>query len=242
MTTSRVIILLLLSVRAHGYLLNPKSTTGEVVERQYYTVSYNEFYEQSEWVAYDLNPEMILGPQKRTGRFKKDPLVSTQTAHPNDYRGSGYDRGHLAPAGDMKLNYKSMIDSFYMSNVSPQAPGFNRGTWRTLENLVRKWVLDNDCDCFVMTGPVLTADLKNIPGTTIAIAKFFYKIVYNRETEEVLSFLLPAKKVKFDPIKYATPIDDIEELTGIDFLPHLDDETERVVEMNTLDSIILEVF
>ena len=81
----------------------------------------------------------------RTNDFREDQInVSTGTAYLEDYRGSGYDRGHLAPAEDFEWSAEAMSDSFFMSNMSPQDPSFNRGIWKRLENRVRTWALEND--------------------------------------------------------------------------------------------------
>ena len=79
---------------------------------------------------------------KRKNDFRIDPVVKTVSATPADYRNSGYDRGHLCPAGDMAFSEIAMSESFYMSNISPQVPSFNRGIWKTLEQKVRDWSLD----------------------------------------------------------------------------------------------------
>jgi endonuclease G, mitochondrial len=85
-----------------------------------------------------LTPELINGSQDRTDDFRPDPAVSTASASLNAYKGSGYDRGHLCPAADMKLNQTSMSETFFLSNMSPQVEGFNRGIWSTLEDQVRE--------------------------------------------------------------------------------------------------------
>jgi endonuclease G len=113
--------------------LLPKSTTGQIITHKYYTLSYSENDEQPYWVAYLLTSSMVNGNTKRTEDFRKDPLVSTGSAELSDYRRSDYDRGHLCPAGDMTINSEAMSETFYLSNMSPQAPSFNRGIWQQLE-------------------------------------------------------------------------------------------------------------
>lgn len=104
----------------------PKSE-GEIIRHKYYTLSYNEDHEQANWVHYKLNPTLLDGTMPRINSFKADPNVSTKSAELSDYKGSGYDRGHLAPAGDIKYSKESMIESFFLSNMSPQNPSFNGG-------------------------------------------------------------------------------------------------------------------
>lgn len=213
-------------------ILLPESTTGQVIHHSYYSLSYSEDHEQAEWVAYRLNPEMVLGTQSRTNDFREDPYVDTGSAGPQDYRSSGYDRGHLAPAGDMKLNLESMSESFYMSNMSPQRPGFNRGIWRRLEEKVRSWVLERECDCYVVTGSILFNGLEKIPGTDISIPDYYYKIVIdtNPESFNVLAFLMYNEYSDENFDTFAVSINDIEEMTGVDFFSAYDDDFEDYFE------------
>ena len=122
----------------------PYSTTSTVINHNYYSVSYSEKYEQAEWIAYKLTSSMIAGYAERKNNFKEDPLATTRSATLADYKGSGYDRGHLCPAADMKISQEAMNESFYMSNMSPQNAGFNRGVWKRLEEKVRYLVESND--------------------------------------------------------------------------------------------------
>ena len=118
----------------------PQVEEGEVVIRHVgYTLSYNEIHEQANWVAYELTAEEVAGEVERKDAFRADPEVESGSAALADYRGSGYDRGHLAPVADMKWSAEAMAESFYMSNMSPQKPEFNRGIWKKLEMKVRGW-------------------------------------------------------------------------------------------------------
>lgn len=133
-----IIIFLLISkiIIAQEYLpisINP------VIRHEYYTIGYSEKHEQANWVYYSLMPSMLEGKEARTNDFRSDPSILTGSSQLEDYIGSGYDRGHLAPAGDMKLNHTSMSESFYLSNMSPQEATFNRGIWKSLETRVRRW-------------------------------------------------------------------------------------------------------
>ena len=104
----------------------PKSSVKlEIVKRVGYALGYSEKYEQPLWVSYKLTKnETQSKVAKRTNRFKSDPKVTTKSASLKDYRKSGYDRGHLAPAGDMAWSKQAMNESFYLSNMSPQLPRF----------------------------------------------------------------------------------------------------------------------
>src|SRR5699024_5936330 len=104
-----------------------------------YHLRYHETHEQAQWVAYELTASEADGPAGRTNDFREDPSISTGSATLSDYRYSGYDRGHLIPAGDGRWSQAAMSATFLLSNMSPQDPSFNRGDWRTLESKVREW-------------------------------------------------------------------------------------------------------
>lgn len=219
----------------YNYL--PTSTTGEMVQHTYYTMSYNERHEQPEWVAYELTKESIQAPNvRRTGDFRRDPKVSTGSAEREDYRGSGYDRGHLAPAGDMAFNEEAMSESFYMSNMSPQARQFNGGIWRELEELTRDWAYKFK-KLYVVTGPLFDQPAKgSIGDNQVTVPSQYYKVLLDLENPEQkgIAFILD-NQVNFEPLyKFAVPIDVVEARTGIDFFPELmDKELEAELERNS---------
>lgn len=205
----------------------PKSV-GEVIKHTYYTLAYSEDNEQAYWVYYELTPELINGTQSRTDDFRADPLVSTVSASLEDYKGSGYDRGHLCPAGDMKLNKTAMSETFYLSNMSPQVAGFNRGIWSTLEDQVRDWALKYS-KLYVVTGPIFKDNLGEIGTDKVTVPGYYYKVLFDGK-DRMIGFVLPNAKGT-NPIEfYAVSIDSIEDLTGIDFFPELDDQWENQLE------------
>ena len=143
-----------------GYPLT--STTDTIRSYTGFDLGYNEQYEQASWVVYVITREEVeSGQVDRTDNFRPDTSISTGSAELKDYRGSGFDRGHLAPAGDMKWDRTAMSESFLMSNMSPQEPSFNRGIWKRLEEQVRNWAIEKD-SLFVITGPVLESLVSSI--------------------------------------------------------------------------------
>lgn len=173
---------------------------------------------------------MVRGEVKRSNNFKSDPLVSSKSASPSDYKYSGYHKGHLAPAGDMKISSTAMNESFYMSNMSPQDPSFNTGIWRSLEMQVRSWA--NDGSLFIVTGGVLEAGLEAIGANQVAIPKRFYKVIYSPSNGSMIGFLIPNKKGDKKLEEFAIEIDKIELLTGLDFFSQLPDDLENRLEGN----------
>ena len=209
----------------------PSSTTSSVIKHKYYSVSYNEKYEQAEWIAYKLTSAMIAGYAERKNNFKEDPLVSSGSASLADYKGSGYDRGHLCPAADMKISQEAMNESFYMSNMSPQDPSFNRGIWKSLEEKVRSWAA-TETEVYVVTGGILTSVNKTIGANQVGVPQEYYKIVYDYSgnNTKMIGFILPNKKGEKQLPEYVVPVNRIETITGIDFFPQLPDEIEEALE------------
>lgn len=220
------------------YHYYPSSTHGVVVHHQYYSLSYVEKYEQAEWVAYAVTPKHLKRTKYERPKFVQDPKVFTSSAHLNNFKKSGYDRGHLCPAADMKISKKAYEETFYTSNVSPQLPEFNKGVWNRLENKVRYWVTKYD-GLFVITGGVLENDLPTIGQESVAIPKYFYKILLDdsRGKLRAIAFLVPHEKSDRPLYEFVVSIRSIEALTGIDFFYQLpvsiQDEIETTASYKT---------
>ena len=205
----------------------PKSE-GQLIQHSVLTLSYSEPHEQAEWVYYESSAALTEGAYARQNDFRADTQISTESASLSDYRASGYDRGHLAPAQDMKSSALTMSESFLLSNMSPQLPGFNRGvTWRALEDVVHNWGSDN---IIVVTGPVFQDNLGTIGANQVTIPGYYYKVIYKPATQQMIAFLLPHRKEK-SPLQNTTvTVDRLENMTGIDFFPQLEDDLEDRLE------------
>jgi endonuclease G len=224
------LILIIVPYFARGQELLPASTTGEIIRHTYYTLSYSEKNEQAEWVYYELTPSLIKGGQKRTDDYRPDESVPTISAQLEDYRGSGYDRGHLCPAGDMKLNLTAMSESFYLSNMSPQDRDFNAGIWNVLEDQVRRWAFVKG-KIYVVTAGVLTSDMGSIGANRVTVPKYYYKIIYDPAGQgNMIAFLMPNVNSSLPLRNFMVSVDYVENLTGLDFFPDLPDSTENLLE------------
>jgi endonuclease G, mitochondrial len=204
----------------------------QVISHAAYSLSYNENYEQADWVSYTLTRENLINKENmRRDNFKPDPKVKTGSAHPDDYKKSGYDRGHLAPAADFSWSETAMDESFYMSNMSPQVPSFNRGIWKKLEDQVRTWALENQ-RVFIVTGPILEKDLPTIGKNNVAVPKYYYKVILDIDEPDIkgIAFIMPNSGSNETLAKYSVSIDSIEKLTSINFFPLLPDSIEEKVE------------
>lgn len=220
---------------ADEYFL-PESSTGDIIQHTYFTLSYSEEHEQAEWVAYILTRENLDKPwSDRQDNFMPDPKVKTGSATPDDYRGSGYDRGHLVPAADLSFDPAGMAESFYMSNISPQSRNFNQGIWRELEELTRSWAKKSK-KLYVVTGPVLTQALKGTIGENeVSIPSAYFKVLLDISEPEMkgIGFILP-NEVNYDPLyKFAVSIDEVEAKIGLNLFPDLmSPELEEALEAN----------
>jgi endonuclease G, mitochondrial len=210
----------------------PKTDPNQIViTHNGFALLYSEAHEQASWVAYELTREETNKKYERTDKFIVDQKVKTGTASDKDYAGSGYDRGHLAPASDMGWSATAMAESFYYSNMSPQTPSFNRGVWKRLEALVRTWAIDS-YSVYIVTGPVLTSGLPSIGPNGVSVPNYYYKVIldYNEPSIKGIAFVIPNTGSK-DPLQqFAVSIDNVEKLTGIDFFPSLPDDEEGLIE------------
>ena len=204
---------------------------AEVVKHTAYSFQYNEEHEQADWVAYTLIDNMLNNEIERSDDFRVDTMVSTGSAELSDYRRSGYDRGHLAPAADMKITDETMSESFFMSNMSPQKPGFNRGVWKKLEQKVRDWASIYDT-LYVVTGPVLEEGLETIGENEVSIPNKYYKalLVYKIDLQTGIGFVLENESSSEELKNFAVTIDSVEKLTSIDFFEKLPDGFENQIE------------
>jgi endonuclease G len=213
-----LLVFLSLSLNVKAQLPRLINLNDQIVKRNGFILSYNESHEQANWVFYKLTPEDVkCDNAKRKNYFKVDYNISTESATLTDYKGSGYDRGHLKPAADATCSQELMNETFLMSNMSPQHPSLNRGMWKTLEGYVR--TLAEGCDSiYVYTGGVLKDDLKKI-GDGVSVPQTFYKVIYEFKDGKMttLCFLLPNKKVEGVLFMYKVTLGEVEKITNIDF-------------------------
>lgn len=204
-----------------------------VVQHTGYTLCYSEEDEQPYWVAYVLTADEVFSDNaQRADNFHEDPAIPTGSATLADYKGSGYDRGHMVPAADLKWSDQAMDDSFYMSNMSPQVGALNRGVWADLESVVRTFAAQNQAIC-VVTGPVLTdGPYKKIGVNGVSVPNYYYKAIldYTGPEHKAIGFLLANEGSKASLQSFAVTIDEIEEITGLDFFPLLPDDEEMILE------------
>lgn len=215
--------------------LPQKIPNSQIITHKAYTLSFNKINNVANWVAYELTSEETKSVVKRNDKFVPDPLLTTCSVSNADYKGSGYDRGHLAPSADMCFSYQTMLESFYLSNMAPQNPSFNRGIWSKLEGQVRQWAVDNMA-IYVVTGTVLTKGLPTIGSSRITVPVLFYKVILDYTEPEIkgIAFVVPNQGSKEPLQHYIVTIDSVERLTDTDFFYQLPDDQEKVIE-STVD-------
>jgi endonuclease G len=197
-----------------------------------YSLVYDTVHRLARWVLYQTHREQLENAGvERYNKFHPDPLLWKYTQLEEDYKNSGYDRGHLAPAADMAFSEITMKESFYYSNVSPQVPSFNRGIWKKLEEQGRKWGKKYD-KLIIVCGPVLTESMSYIGKNRVSVPEYFYKIFADLSSREkkMIGFIIPNNKSGKNLEYYVVSVDSIEKVTHIDFFPSLQDSLEEKLE------------
>lgn len=206
---------------------------GELLCRAGFALSHDEARKAPLWVAQRMTPERLVNRVKRSDRFKPDPdLKPGQRAELEDYRGSGYDRGHMAPAADMRWSAQAMEESFYLSNMAPQiGPGMNRGIWSNIEDAIRGWVAKRG-ELFIYTGPIFQTPQTEVIGPNqVAVPTHFYKVVFDPVRVETIAFVVPNAPHPNRRIdEFITSVRDIEARTGLDFLNRINPAVQALIE------------
>ena len=203
--------------------------TDDVIEYLGYSVSYNKDRKIPNWVSYELLASETDGPYSRKGKnFRQDPSLRLPQAEDNDYRNSGWSRGHMAPAGDFKWSDDAMWDTFYFTNCCPQDQSLNAGQWSTLEKKVRDWA-NRFGSVRVVTGPLVWDNSYGTIGyNKVVVPDAFFKAVL--AGEQSIAFVMYNKSENENMQKCAMSVDQLEELSGIDFFADLDEFLESKVE------------
>ena len=210
-----------------------KSQQHQILQRTGYTLSYHPKYLTPQWVAWELTKEETKGNAERNNTFYTDKEIIGTQANTSDYSNSGYDRGHMAPAGDMKWSKKAMKESFYMSNICPQNHNLNKGDWNELEAKTRTWAKRYG-KAYIVCGPIYHKGkrIEHIGKNRIAVPHAFFKaiLIYQKDTPMAMGFYFENKTNYQKLENYLTSINYLEELTGLDFFSALPDDIENYIE------------
>ena len=201
------------------------------LQKQGFSLGYSFKYRQAVWVSYTLTAKNLQARQvRRRDKFKPDPQVKFRPVRPGEYSRSGYDKGHLAPAADMTYSMPSMKNSFFMTNISPQLPGCNRGIWKRLETQVRRWALKEE-KIHIITGPVFAENPATMGKSKIPVPEAFYKVILDLTPPmKMIGFIVPNQTSRNRIFSFTVSVDEVERVTGYDFFSELDDELENRLE------------
>jgi endonuclease G len=194
--------------------------TAQPICREAYLVAYDAPVKIPVYVAYTLLPQNALGCFPRTNAFVADQSLNGTGARPDDYAGTGYDKGHAAPDGDLSWTQQVEYESFLMTNMYPQAGSLNRGIWKLLETSVRGWTVQLNQPFTIYVGAFYGAGDKTI-GRGVIIPHGYYKIVINNATKEIAGWKFPHvppyPNLGNDMRVFRTPISQIESEAGVKY-------------------------
>lgn len=210
-----------------------KGTEEQLIKHIGYTTSYNQIWCEPNWVAWELTRSEANGKYPRRGSYTQDPLVTGMSALTYDYSGTNWDRGHMAPAGDMKWSEQAMLESFYLSNICPQNYVLNNGLWRYLEERTRGWAKFHG-SVYVCCGPIVGETYETIGQNAVAIPEGFFKVccIIKGNRYNAIGFIFPNEECPGDLWDYACPVDKVEKITGHNFFYNLNDSIENNIESN----------
>ena len=218
---------------------NPEPVSGVIYQKPHFTLSYVEQYEIPEWVSYELTVDMLnMKKFPRDQDFDPDPAITTGSGHYHDYKGSGYSRGHLVPAGDMSWNKQAMDATFLVSNIAPMTFNFNNGVWNELEQNVRDWARKHK-KIIVVTGPLFKDAMGSIGENEVLVPRYFFKAIFTTEENEpkVIGFILEQTHEEYEKLEqYIVSIDSIEKASGIDLFSNLFGSWDKEIELEKLES------
>lgn len=218
---------------------------ANIKTRESYVTSYDPRNRTASWVIEQLTPQALTGPSDRKfSDFKEDDSVHMYHRSTNaDYKGSGFDRGHLAAAGNHKWSQKAMDDTFYLSNISPQNPHLNQKAWNKLEQHCRT-LTKQYFNVFVCTGPLylprqevdgkMYVHYQVIGRNHVAVPTHFFKVLILEKPNgevELRPYVMPNAPVDENtPVeRFLVPIESIERASGLLFVPNIMKRTSKLL-------------
>lgn len=211
--------------------LQSSNTPEQFLEKSSFIASYNQQTRCPNWVAWQLTAEHTDGQYKRMNNFHEEEDVPEPRATLQDYRGSGWSRGHMCPAGDNKWNYDAMYDSFSLVNVCPQDSKLNSGLWNSIEMDCRKWARKYGA-VYIVCGPVwMKGEHRSIGENEVLVPEAFFKVVLCLAGKpKAFGFIVRNTEGNKKRDMYYNSVDQVERITGFDFFPALPDDIENEVE------------
>ena len=209
-----------------------RKNDGILLRRTGYTAMYNRDMRIPVWVAWHLTRQHTYGKNSRKqSQFAEDESVQRPRATNFDYMSSGYDRGHMCPAGDNKWDRKALNETFLFTNCCPQLHSLNSGDWNDLEIQCREWA-QRYGDIYIVCGPILRGSShKTIGKNRVVVPEAFFKVLLcMRGTPKAIGFIYEHRSGHRSMSSCAVSVDQVERVTGWDFFASLPDDVERRVE------------
>lgn len=202
-----------------------------VLYRKSYVLSYSPNLKLPNWVAWHLTSEHIDGSVPRSDDYREDLDVPAPRATNDDYRSSGWSRGHMCPAGDCKWDAKAMSESFLLTNMCHQDKSLNSGLWNRIEMDCRKWAKKYG-SVYIVCGPVLyNKEHETIGVNKVVVPEAFYKVILCLQGKpKAIGFVVKNNAGTKKKDQYINTVDEVERITGYDFFPALPDDIENEVE------------
>lgn len=204
---------------------------SQLIQYSEFQLLFNPDNKTPDFVAWQLLGKNTTGQHKRYNKFWKDDNVKN-CPESSDYTHSGYDRGHLCPAADMKWSATGMKECFSMANMAPQNHSLNSGAWATLEEKCRTWA-KRDSALIIIAGPIYDKNFnKTIGNAQIKVPSAFFKVILAPYTQNprAIGFIYPNSPSPGNMKNYAMSVDNVEEITGLDFFFSLPDNIENEIE------------
>ena len=235
-----VIVILLIALLSPALEKTPAPVLEKLdsVQAQATSVSYNPELCIPNWAAWELNKEKLVVREGRSSNFYPNPkLPEDEAVTTKEYSGSGWDRGHMCPAGDNKYHWRAMNESFYMTNICPQNHNLNRGDWNELEEACRRWAEVEPV--YIVCGPINYRTPKyGYIGKKfkIRIPDAFFKVVLTgvqSGNPRAIGFIYKNEACNNERDKYVNSVDEVERITSMDFFSALPDDVENRVEASS---------
>lgn len=205
---------------------------ARILRNEGFMLGYSEFRQNPLWVTYQLKDSQGRRVGKRPKNFQPDYRTLSRTEQ-QDYAHSGYDRGHMAPNYAIARQYgrQAQLDSFLMSNITPQKQRLNQKLWQRLEEVEINYFTRWFGQVWIITGPIFDDQATYLPSG-IEIPDAFYKVfAIPGDRPRLLAFIMPQEVDGHEPLdRFLTSVDEIEELTGLDLFHRLEDGLEEQLE------------
>ena len=212
-----------------------KNKSEQILYRKAYTTSYNKDYKIPNWVAWHLTAEHASGDVSRPGNaWHEDTQVPEPRATLSDYKGSGWSRGHMCPAGDNKWDADAMYESFLFTNCCPQDANLNSGDWNQIEMSCRRWA-EKFGDVYIVCGPILfNQEHETIGPNKVVVPEAFFKVVLCLKGKpKGIGFIRRNTDSSRRKDLYINSIKEVERITGMTFFPNLPSDISETVKSET---------